>query len=50
MILIDYEIKSSSIYGAGMFTKQSIKNGEIIAIDSLELDIYISVETFNKLQ
>ena len=50
MILIDYEIKSSPIHGAGMFTKQAIKKGEVIAIASPELDVDISVETFNKLQ
>lgn len=50
MILIDYEIKSSPIHGAGMFTKQTIKKGEVIAVASPELDVDISVETFNKLQ
>ena len=49
MILIDYEIKSSAIHGAGMFTKQDIKKGELIAKASLELDVDIPADVFDKL-
>ena len=49
MILIDYEVKSSSIHGAGMFTKQNIKKGELIAKASPLLDVDVTVEEFNKL-
>ena len=50
MILIEYEIKSSSVHGAGMFTKQDIKKGSLIAKASPCLDVDISTETFNNLQ
>ena len=50
MILIDYEIKSSTIHGAGMFTKQNIKKGELIAKASSVLDVDIIVEQFEELE
>ena len=50
MILIDYEIKDSKIHGAGMFTKQFIKNGELIAKASPELDVDITKEVYDKLE
>lgn len=50
MILIDYEIKSSKIHGAGMFTKQDINKGDLIAKASPTLDVDISAEVFEKLE
>ena len=50
MILIDYEIKDSKIHGAGMFTKQFIKKGELIAQASPELDVDITKEVYDKLE
>ena len=50
MILIDYEIKSSKIHGAGMFTKQNIKRGELIAKASPALDVDIPSQIFEKLE
>ncbi len=50
MILIDYEIKNSNIHGAGLFTKQDIKKGDLIAKASLKLDLNISTEVFNSLE
>lgn len=50
MILIEYEIRNSKIHGAGMFTKQNIKKGELIAKSSPELDVDITEEIFNTLR
>ena len=50
MILIDYEVKGSIIHGVGMFTKQNIKKGELIAKASPILDVDITIEAFNKLE
>jgi SET domain-containing protein len=47
MIFIDYEIKTSSIHGAGLYTKQDIKKGTLIAKASPKLDLDISIESFN---
>ncbi len=49
MILIDYEIKSSPVHGAGMFTKQDIQKGTLIAKASPKLDVDIPKEIFEKL-
>lgn len=50
MILIDYEIKTSPIHGAGMFTKQAIKKGELIAKASPDLDVDILSSVFEHLK
>lgn len=49
MILIDYEIKNSPIHGVGMFTKQKISKGQLIAKASPILDVDITKEEFNQL-
>ena len=50
MILIDYEIKSSQVHGGGMFTKQDITKGDLIAKASPLLDVDITVDVFDKLE
>ena len=50
MILINYEIKDSKIHGVGMFTKQFIKKGELIAKASPELDVDITKEVYDRLE
>lgn len=50
MILVDYEIRDSMIHGVGMFTKQFIGKGELIAKASPLLDVDITKEEFDSLE
>ncbi len=49
MILISHEIKCSPIHGIGLFTKQNVKMGELIARASPQLDVDVSALIFDSL-
>ena len=49
MIMIDYEVKSSPVHGAGLFTRQDIRAGDLIAVASPSLDVNITPDVFESL-
>jgi len=49
MIAIGHEVKASSIHGVGLFTKQDINQGVLIAKASPKLDLNISFDIFDSL-
>ncbi|MDR1694961.1 MAG: SET domain-containing protein [Lactobacillaceae bacterium] len=50
MILISYEVKNSAVHGTGIFTKERIKKGSLIAKASPMLDLNIPPSVFETLE
>ena len=49
MILIKHEVKNSNTHGVGLFTKEDIKKGTLIAKRSPKLDVDITPKDFASL-